>query len=142
MNVDDYKSFIGFGGPIDSEAWNSRRAEETSRHYVVTIVERTQKRVVLYKEMIVGPGRKKGGVNPAFIQLGQEDLSHVRLNNGHDDDDLPDAEISGDYDVYIRKVRWFDIRHWLLHPNREVRIAVWVSLLTTALPTAKDLLFG
>jgi len=69
-------------------------------------------------------------------------LTEIRLNNGFEEDDNPESEIVGQYDVYIRKVRWYDIRHWLLHPNREIRIVIWVTLITTTLPVLLDILFG
>jgi hypothetical protein len=39
-----------------------------------------------------------------------------------------------EYNVYIRPVLWYHVRHWLTHPNREIRIVVWVTSITTSAP--------
>jgi len=43
--------------------------------------------------------------------------------------------------VFVRPVQWYDVRHWLQHPNREIRIVIWVTIITTTLPVLFDLLF-
>lgn len=89
-----------------------------------------------------------GAVDNEKIQLSTDDLTTVRLKNGHpDDDDDLNSEgrpnpVSGRYDVYIRPVRWYDVRHWLLHPNREIRIVVWVTIITTMFPMLLGYLFA
>ncbi len=125
-----------------------RMRAEHAGHFVVTIVESTTKRVCLYKEMhLQFVGRGGGVVDSERVQLGVDDLTTVRLKNGHpDDDDDKDANghsipVSGRYDVYIRPVQWYDVRHWLLHPNREIRIVVWVTIITTLFPMLLGYLF-
>jgi len=116
--------------------------KDSTRYYVVTVVEAGKRRPILYKEMRLQVPSRRGRVVPGYVQFDQEVLTEIRLNNGFEEDDNPESEIVGQYDVYIRKVRWYDIRHWLLHPNREIRIVIWVTLITTTLPVLLDILFG
>ena len=121
-------------------------AKEMDGHFVVTIVESTSKRVCVYKEMHLQYVQKNGAVQSDQIQLAADDLTAVRRRNGYTDDDDesgPEALVlvNGRYDVYIRPVRWYDVRHWLLHPNREIRIVVWVTLITTLFPMLLGYLF-
>lgn len=130
-------------GPIIAD----RMANERKSHFVVTIVEATSQRVCVYREMHLQYVQRRGAVDTGKIQLAADDLTAVRRKNGYtDDDDESGPEgivlVNGTYDVYIRPVRWFDVRHWLLHPNREIRIVVWVTLITTLFPMLLGYLFA
>jgi hypothetical protein len=123
-----------------------RMANEKKGHFVITIVESTSRRVCVYREMHLQYVQRRGAVDSGKIQLAADDLTAVRRRNGYtDDDDESGPEgivlVNGTYDVYIRSVRWFDIRHWLLHPNREIRIVVWVTIITTLFPMLLGYLF-
>lgn len=140
LNLADMQSYLG------TDAAETNVADQVSKklngHFVVTIVESSNNTVCTYREMRLQLGRRKGALADSEIQLPAKLLTELRLNNRHDDDDEDSSEVSGSYDVYIRKVNLFDIRHWLLHPEREIRIVIWVTLITTLLPLAKDLFFG
>jgi hypothetical protein len=129
---------------LTSPALDRRLKEDATRYYVVTVVETSKRKAVLYKEMRVHmPMGNRWRPNANDIQFDQATLTDIRLNNGFDEDDDPQSgTVSGAYEVFIRPVRWYDVRHWLTHPNREIRIVVWVTIITTALPTVLDLLFG
>ncbi len=121
--------------------------KDASKYYLVTIVEKGRPIALVYREMRLQVPRRNGRVQPNTLQLDADSLSLVRLGNSQPDDDdvtqSPAPEfLNGTYNVYVRPVRWYDIRHWLLHPNREVRIVVWVTLITTTVPVLLDLLFG
>jgi hypothetical protein len=123
-----------------------RMANEKKGHFVITIIESTSRRVCVYREMHLQYVQRRGAVDTGKIQLAADDLTAVRRRNGYtDDDDESGPEgivlVNGTYDVYIRPVRWFDVRHWLLHPNREIRIVVWVTLITTLFPMLLGYLF-
>jgi len=45
----------------------------------------------------------------------------------------------GPLDVFLRRVRPWDIRHWINHPNREIRLAIWVAMFAFALEYSPDL---
>ena len=56
-----------------------------------------------------------------------------------DDDDTSDnVGAIGDFQIYIRRVRVWDIRHWLNHPNREQRLAIRVALFVAFLEYSSD----
>lgn len=123
-----------------------RMANEKKGHFVVTIVESTSRRVCVYREMHIQYVQRRGAVDNGKIQLAADDLTAIRRKNGYTDDDDesgPDGIVlvNGTYDVYIRPVQWYDIRHWLLHPNREIRIVVWVTIITTLFPMLLGYLF-
>lgn len=129
-------------GPVIAD----RMANEKKGHFVVTIVESTSRRVCVYREMHLQYVQRRGAVDTGKIQLAADDLTAVRRRNGYTDDDEESGPeglilVNGTYDVYIRPVRWYDVRHWLLHPNREIRIVVWVTLITTLFPMLLGYLF-
>ncbi len=149
INRHDCAKFLETSPQTPAFKLAERMREEHKGHYVVTIVEAQTKRVCLYKEMhLQFVSKGSGAVDTERIQLSIDDLTTVRLKNGHpDDDDDLDTEgrpnqVSGRYNIYVRPVRWFDVRHWLLHPNREIRIVVWVTLITTSFPLILDFLFN
>lgn len=115
---------------------------DSSRYYLITIVETGKRRSLLYKEMKLHVATRRGRALQNTVQLDAEDLTAIRMNNGHEEDDHPDADIQGAYDVYIRRVRYYDVRHWLMHPAREIRTVVWVTLITTTVPTLIQVVFG
>jgi hypothetical protein len=122
-------------------------AKEMKGHFVVTIVESKSRRVCVYREMHLQFVQRRGAVETGKIQLAADDLTAIRRKNGYTDDDGesgPDGLVlvEGTYDIYIRPVRWYDVRHWLLHPNRDIRIVVWVTLITTSFPMMLDFLFN
>ncbi len=115
-----------------------REKKERFSYFVVTIVERESAtnrivgRPVLFKELRLW--RKTKPLTEGFIHLDASCLREVREHNesGYDDEDGTD--VAGTYDVYIRRVGVLDVRHWLVHPNREIRIAVWVTLISIFVP--------
>lgn len=113
---------------------------ERPRHFVVTIVDEQARNTVLYKELRLWA--KAEALPAGLVQLDSDCLQEVRRTNAYPEDDLSGTQIQGNYKLYVRKPRWYDIRHWLLHPNREIRIAIWVALITTFLPPILDALFG
>lgn len=149
LNPDDYLAFHKLSKSLsfDSDPVKKLIKKDASGYYLITIVEKGRPIALVYREMLLQVPRRNGRVQPNAVQLDSASLSQVRLGNSQPDDDdaaqQPAPEfLNGAYDIYIRRVRWYDIRHWLLHPNREVRIVVWVTLITTTLPVLLDLLFG
>jgi hypothetical protein len=113
---------------------------ERPRHFVVTIVDQQARNIVLYKELRVWA--KAAALPPGQMQLDSDCLQEVRRTNAYPEDDLSGSELQGTYDVHIRRPRWYDIRHWLLHPNREIRIAIWVAIITTFVPLGIGAIFS
>jgi len=119
------------------------RNRDLERYYVVTLVEHKKRAVVLYRELkLQCPMGGKYQTHRGEIQLDESLLAQVRAENSSIDDDEPDTAVGGLYDVYIRRVQWYDVRHWLLHPNREIRIVIWVTIITTTLPMLLGVLFN
>lgn len=130
-----------------SQTIADRMTNEMKGHFVVTIVESTSRRVCVYREMHLQYVQRRGAVDFGKIQLAADDLTAIRRKNGYTDDDEesgPDGLVlvNGTYDLYIRPVHWYDVRHWLLHPNREIRIVVWVTMITTLFPMLLGYLFA
>lgn len=125
-----------------SEIVKKDLAADSNKFYVVTVVESGKRIPIFTKEMHLQFAGKKYSVPDGMVQFDSESLNAIRLGNTADDDDENGAEIAGQYDVYIRPVRWYDLRHWLTHPNREIRIVLWVTIITTLLPILIDILFG
>jgi hypothetical protein len=144
LSTVDYLRFhrLKEGASMNDPAVQRMKTRDLERYYVVTIVERQKRKVVSYQEMkLQCPMGGRYQTQPNEIQLDEALLTQVRFENGNVEDDEPGTPISGAYDVYVRNVRWYDVRHWLLHPNREIRILIWVTLITTTLPTLLDVLF-
>lgn len=142
ISPEDYLSLHRMKLNFESDTVRAFVQRDSPRYYVVTIVEHGKPRALVYKEMRLQMPTRKGRAAPGAVQLDDISLTAVRLSNASEDDDEAGSEVRGQYDVYIRQVRWYDVRHWLLHPNREVRIVVWVTLITTTLPTILQMLFG
>lgn len=144
LSTADYLRFhsLKAGLSATDQSVQRRRTYDLEHYYVVTIVERQKRKVVVYRELkLQCPMGGRYQTLPNEVQLDDALLTQVRFENGNVEDDEPGTPIAGQYDVYIRKVRWYDVRHWLLHPNREIRIVIWVTLITTTLPTLLDVLF-
>jgi hypothetical protein len=116
-----------------------------AKYFVVTLVERRPDAPrwlgtpVLTKELKVWV--KSAPPTEGCIQLDNECLREVRDHNTSSIDDL-DGPVQGTYDLYMREVSVVDVRHWLVHPNREIRIAVWVTIISMIVPVLFDALFG
>ena len=145
LSTADYLRFHGLkaGASMNDPSVQRKRTHDLDHYYVVTIVERQKRKVVIYKELkLQCPMGGRYQTLPNEVQLDEALLTQVRFENGNVEDDEPGTPVAGQYDIYVRGVRWYDVRHWLLHPNREIRIVIWVTLITTTVPTLLDVLFG
>ena len=121
-----------------------------NQHFVITITHtehdkpRSKHRqfVVLYRELRLWAPQGKSEVSNGLVKMDEDCLKELRVRNEYPYDEKEGSEFWGQYNIYVRMARWYDIRHWVLHPNREIRIAVWVTLITTLLPPMIDQLFG
>ena len=145
--------------PEDKQAFPTENSKRTwcigemrrlkNQHFVVTIThtEKDKPRnklrqfVVAYRELRLWSPQGKN-VEPGFIKLDEDCLKELRIRNEYAFDDRDGSDVLGQYNIYLRAAQWYDVRHWLLHPNREIRIAVWVTMITTLLPPMVDQLFG
>jgi hypothetical protein len=144
LSTSDYLRFhrLKEGASMNDKAVVHARTRDLDRYYVVTIVERDKRKVVVYRELrLQCPMAGRYQTQREEIQLDESLLTHVRFENGNVEDDEPGTPVAGRYNIYVRRVRWYDVRHWLQHPNREIRIVIWVTIITTTLPTLLQLLF-
>lgn len=144
ISPDDYLAFHRLNVALNIEGEEAKKfiRRDSDRYYVVTIVEQGKRLPLVYKELRLQVPSRGGRVQKGVAQLDLDVLTDVRLNNGYEEDDENGTDIMGAYNVYVRRVRWYDVRHWLLHPNREIRLVIWVTLITTTVPVLLDLLFG
>lgn len=144
LSPEDYLTFHRL--PSDtlttSQKWHTLQKRDSDQYYVATIRDERRK-AVIRKEVKLQTPPRAGRVKPGEFQL-DEELIAVLQASGSDVETSEENKVQllGPFGLHLRKVRWYDVRHWLTHPNREIRIAIWVTILTTGLPMLKDLLFG
>lgn len=143
LSVEDHLSFHKIVTQAMSELAKDARAKDQTTYYVVSVKQANPVRELVYREMrLQAPPVGAARLPKGQIRLDARDLAEVRRRNSYESDNDPEAPIEGTYNVYIRPVRWYDLRHWLMHPVREVRILIWVTLITTTVPTLIQIVFG
>lgn len=65
-------------------------------------------------------------------------LLKSRSASDEDDDTAANEGAVGQFDVFVRQITPWDVRHWLHHPNREIRIGLWVAMFATFLEFGPD----
>jgi hypothetical protein len=131
---------------VARDRWGAERHKKVhSEYFVVTLVECDPDSSawtgtpVMTRELKVW--RKTNPPPEGCLQLDRSCLRDVRDLNLSSADNVEGAAIQGKYDLYMRKVNFWDIRHWLVHPNREIRIALWVTIISMVVPVFFDALF-
>jgi len=76
------------------------------------------------------------------FQVDPETLAQIKTGSASkEDDELGNSYgADGTFDIFFRKVRWWDLRHWLNHPAREIRYAMYVAIFATALEYSGDII--
>lgn len=71
-----------------------------------------------------------------------ETLKTLKAKSASDDDDDTESNIGaiGEFDIFARPIKPWDFRHWLHHPNREIRIGLWVAMFAAFLEFGPDLI--
>lgn len=67
-----------------------------------------------------------------------ERLKSESMSREDDDTDRSEGAI-GKFDLFLRPVRPLDIRHWLYHPKREIRLAIWIAIFAAFLEYSADM---
>lgn len=69
------------------------------------------------------------------VRIDLETMRALKLgSNSTQDDNTPNTVgVTGSFDMFVRAVRWWDIRHWIFHPDREIRIGLRVAAFIAAL---------
>ncbi len=120
------------------EAAKKLNEKYSDRYFVVTIREGGRTLVSKELKVIAWPYR----VDKEEFQLDPDTLAKLKIGSASKlDDELGDRYgADGEFDVFFRKVRWWDLRHWLNHPAREIRYAIYVAFFATALEYSGDVI--
>ena len=92
------------------------------------------------KELKIRAGWMK--LNFFEFRLDPETLKTLKAKSDSDEDDDTDAKQGaiGEFDLFARGIKPWDFRHWLHHPNREIRIGLWVAMFAATLEFGPDLI--
>jgi len=92
------------------------------------------------KELKVRAGWMK--LNYFEFRLDPDTLKMLKAKSDSDEDDDTDGKQGaiGEFDIFARGIRPWDFRHWLHHPNREIRIGLWVAMFAATLEFGPDLI--
>lgn len=92
------------------------------------------------KELKIRAGWKQ--INYIEFRTDPETLKTLKAKSASDEDD--DTETNegaiGEFDIFARTIKPWDFRHWLHHPNREIRIGLWVAMFAATLEFGPDLI--
>lgn len=91
------------------------------------------------KELKIRAGWKT--MDHAIFRTDPDTLRLLKTKSKSDDDDDTEPNIGaiGQFNIFFRPITNWDARHWLNHPNREIRIGIWVALFATFLEFGPDL---
>ncbi len=75
------------------------------------------------------------GMDPDCFRVDPVTLARLKKGTESKQDDDTDNSVGADgiFDIFVRPVRPWDFRHWLFHPNREIRIALYVAIFAASL---------
>lgn len=91
------------------------------------------------KELRIRAGWKM--LNFFEFRTDPETLKTLKAKSVSDDDDDTESNVGaiGEFDLFARAIKPWDFRHWLHHPNREIRIGLWVAMFAALLEFGPDL---
>ncbi|MEQ3650381.1 hypothetical protein [Hyphomonas sp.] len=80
--------------------------------------------------------------DPNEVRVDAETLTRLKIGSASKSDDGTSDRVGvdGQFDIFAREVRWWDVRHWLFHPNREIRYALYVALFAATLEYSSPIL--
>ncbi|MEZ6001985.1 hypothetical protein [Hyphomonas sp.] len=130
----DQKDLKNLGPTAATEKLNERFAK---RYFIVEFREAGRK--VYRGEARLVPVWQK--TQPNEIRLDPETMAALKKGSASDQDDNTDNSVGVDgvFDLFARKIRWWDIRHWIFHPDREVRIGLRVAGFIALLEYSSDI---
>lgn len=116
----------GYRGLSKSDAAKKLNDKYEKRYFVIEIRESNKK--LLAKEIRLEAWAFKLEED----QFRLDPITQKELKAGseskYDDDTKDDTGVDGKFDIYFRPVRWWDFRHWLNHPSREIRYTIYVAI--------------
>lgn len=141
VNPHDLARALGKRGLYDlnkGDAAKKLNEKYGGRYFVVEIYEGGRR--LLSKELKVVAWWHR--LKPTEFQADPETLDLIKAGSESPlDDDLGDTYgADGRFDIYFRPVKWWDLRHWLNHPAREIRLAIYVAIFAAALEYSSDVI--
>lgn len=142
LHPHDFAKALGENGydAIEQKTIVAEKLNEkySARYFVVRFHEGGQTLFSQELKIIAWPYR----LNPNEFQLDPATLSRLKTGSVSKLDDELDAKYGADgtFDIFFRKVRWWDLRHWLNHPAREIRYALYVAIFAAALEYSGDII--
>lgn len=123
---------------LGTKALTDKLNEEHENVYFLVIF-REAGRTVLKREVRIAPVWVRTSENEVRADAETMRLLKKGSSSLLDDDTDDSVGVNGIFDVFVRPVRWWDVRHWIFHPNREVKIGVRVAIFITALEYSSDI---
>lgn len=113
--------------------------EKFGQHYFVVQFREGGKKLFSKELKVVAWWRS---LNEDEFQSDPETLAQIKIGSASkEDDELGDTYgADGTFDIFFRKVRWWDLRHWLNHPAREIRYALYVAIFAATLEYSGDII--
>lgn len=113
--------------------------EKYSERYFVVQVRESGRRLFTRELKIVAWAYR---LERGEFQLDPDTLAQLKAGSASKlDDDLDDKfGADGTFDIFFRKVRWWDLRHWLNHPAREIRYALYIAIFAALLEYSGDII--
>ncbi len=141
VNPHDFANALGeqgFDGLSKVDAATKLNEKYGGRYFVVEVRERGRK--ILSKELKVVAWWHR--LKTAEFQADPETLDLIKAGSKSLlDDDLGDSYgADGTFDIFFRPVKIWDIRHWLNHPAREIRYALYVAIFAAFLEYSSDII--
>ncbi len=128
----------GFDQITKSDAASKLNPKYQNRYFVVEIRE-GGKRIFKRELKLLAWALR---LEPREFQVDAETLSVLKEGSESklDDDTSDSVGVDGAFDIFVRPVRWWDIRHWLNHPSREIRFALYVAIFAALLEYSGDII--
>lgn len=130
----DQKDLKNLGPTAATEKLNERFAK---RYFIVEFRE-AGRRIYRGEARLVPVWQR---TQPNEIRLDPETMAALKKGSASvlDDDTDNSVGVDGIFDLFARPIRWWDIRHWIFHPDREVRIGLRVAAFIALLEYSSDI---
>lgn len=96
--------------------------------------------VLFQKELKIRAGWRMLGYSEFRTDPETLKVLKAKSASDKDDDTVTSVGAIGEFSLFARSIKPWDVRHWLHHPNREIRIGLWVAMFATTLEFGPDLI--
>jgi hypothetical protein len=112
--------------------------ERFAKHYFIVEFREAGRRVYRGEAKLLPVWQK---TQTHEIRVDPVTMAALKKGSASDQDDDTDDTVGVDglFDLFARKIRWWDIRHWIFHPDREVRIGLRVAGFIALLEYSSDI---